>query len=79
MIATNGQTITGATVNATGCDIGIYVGSAVNGVTITGTTVTGAGSEGIVAEDNTSLTITGSTISGQRGSLPTRTSPTVTP
>ena len=72
MIATNGQTITGATVNATGCDIGIYVGSAVNGVTITGTSVTGAGSEAILAEDNSGLTISSSTISGNSVNVNTK-------
>ena len=70
MIATNGQTITGATVDATGCDIGIYVGSAINSVTITDTTVSGANNEGILAEDNTGLTITGSTIQ-DNGAAPT--------
>jgi hypothetical protein len=62
-IATNGQTITGAAVDATGCDVGIYVGSGINNVTITGTTVSNANDEGILAEGNTGLTVTASTIS----------------
>src|SRR6202023_2456183 len=62
MIALNAQTITLANVNATGCDIGIYVGSGINNVTITGTTVSNANDEGILAEENTGLTVTASSI-----------------
>jgi hypothetical protein len=61
-IATNGQTITGVNLNATGCDVGIYVGSGINNVTITGTTVSGANDEGILAEGNTGLMVTASSI-----------------
>ena len=70
IVATNGQTIATQTVNATGCDIGIYVGPAVNGVTIGGATtadavtVTGANDTGIFAEDNSGLTVQNDTITG---------------
>jgi hypothetical protein len=61
IIATTGQTITG-TVDATGCDIGIYVPPGTSGVTIDGATVSGANDHGIMAENTTSLTIQNSTI-----------------
>src|ERR1700688_2333961 len=61
MIATNAQVIN-TVVNATGCDVGIYVGAGINAVNITGATVSGANDEGILAEGNTGLIVTGSTI-----------------
>ncbi|MGH9062059.1 MAG: hypothetical protein ACRDZY_21465, partial [Acidimicrobiales bacterium] len=51
VVATKGQTIAGANVNATGCDVGIFVGKGVTGVTIKGATVTGAADQGILALD----------------------------
>ena len=72
VVATNGQTITsaGGNIDATGCDIGIYVGPGINGVTIGGTpasngmTISGANDTGIFAEDNSSLTVQNNTIQG---------------
>ncbi len=61
VIANNGQTITG-TVDATGCDIGVYVPPGTSGVTINGATVSGANDHGIMAEDTTDLAIQNSTI-----------------
>jgi hypothetical protein len=61
VIAQTGQTITGA-VDATGCDIGIYVPPGTSGVTINGATVSGANDHGIMAEDTTNLAIENSTI-----------------
>ncbi|HXA31009.1 MAG TPA: right-handed parallel beta-helix repeat-containing protein [Acidimicrobiales bacterium] len=61
IIATTGQSITG-TVDATGCDIGIYVPPGTSGVTIDGATVSGANDHGIMAENTTGLTIQNSTI-----------------
>ncbi len=58
LVATPG-TIT-QTLDATGCDVGIYVN--VNGVTITGSTISGANDEAILAENLTSLSITNNTI-----------------
>jgi hypothetical protein len=54
------QTINTPSIDATGCDVGIYVN--MNGATITGVTVSGANDEGILAEDVSGLTVTGSTI-----------------
>ena len=52
--------MTGGTINATGCDVGLYV--ATSGVSISGVTVSGANDEGILAENATGLTITGNTV-----------------
>lgn len=61
IVAKSGQTISDQTVNAAGCDIGIYVGSGVSGVTINSDTVTGASFQGILAEKTTGLTVENST------------------
>lgn len=62
IVAKSGQTISDRTVNAAGCDIGIYVGSGVSGVTINSVKVTGASFQGILAEKTTGLTVENSTI-----------------
>src|SRR5665811_2075108 len=68
-IATPNQTITGAT-DATGCDLGIYVGPGVTGVTINNATISGANDHGIFAQDTTGLTVSNSTVQGN-GVAPT--------
>src|SRR5664280_2581008 len=69
VIATTNQAITGAT-DATGCDLGIYVGPGVTSVTISHATVTGANDHGIFAQDTSGLQVTNSTVSGN-GVAPT--------
>ncbi|HET6966565.1 MAG TPA: right-handed parallel beta-helix repeat-containing protein, partial [Acidimicrobiales bacterium] len=59
---TNNQVITG-TIDATGCDVGIFVGPGITGVTITAD-VSGANDHGIFAVDTSGLTITGSHVTG---------------
>ena len=73
VVATAGQTISNQTVDATGCDLGIYVGPTASGVTISDTTVSGANDHGIMAEDATNLAIQNSTIENN-GLNPTPTS-----
>ena len=51
IILTSGQQLTGTTINATGCDIGIYIGAGTDKVLISGVTVTGANEHGIFAQD----------------------------
>jgi hypothetical protein len=63
VVATPGETITGP-VTATGCDLGVYVGTGVTGVTINGATVTGANDTGIFAEQTSGLTVENSTVDG---------------
>ncbi len=75
-IATTNEVITGS-VDATGCDIGIYVGSGITGVHIGGappasaTTVSGANDTGILAEQTSTLLIQNVTAQGN-GIAPTK-------
>ncbi|HEX7354046.1 MAG TPA: right-handed parallel beta-helix repeat-containing protein, partial [Mycobacteriales bacterium] len=64
VVAQANQKISATTVDATGCDIGIYVGSGATGVTIDGVTVTGANFQGILAEKTSALTVQNSTVDG---------------
>src|SRR6185312_7740621 len=61
IVATSGQTITG-TIDATGCDVGVFVGSGVSNVTVTAT-IHDANKVGVLADGATNVTVTGSTIS----------------
>lgn len=58
------QAIAHRTIDATGCDIGIYVGSGAADVTIKSVRVSGANFEGIFAEKTSHLTIENSTVTG---------------
>jgi hypothetical protein len=58
------QEISQRVVDATGCDIGIYVGAGVRHVSIRSTTVTGANFQGILAEKTSHLAISHSTVTG---------------
>lgn len=60
-IATQGQTIAG-TVDATGCNLGIYIGPGITGVTVNGATVSNATDHAILAEDTNDITIENNTI-----------------
>jgi len=57
MILTSNQQLTGTTITATGCDLGIYIGPGTNNVLISGVTVTGANEHGIFAQDASHVTI----------------------
>lgn len=63
IIATSGQTIN-YPVNATGFDVGIYVGPDVHDVTITGAKVSGANFIGILVQDAKDIVIKNSKITG---------------
>ncbi|WP_417563542.1 right-handed parallel beta-helix repeat-containing protein [Microbacterium sp.] len=77
VVAHPGQKITNKTVDATGCDVGIYVD--VPNVTINGVTVTGANAAGILAEATSHLTITRSTVDGNGFNAPAAPYPPGTP
>ena len=62
--------VTSLTVNATGCDLGIYVPPGTSGITISGVTVTGANDHGIFVQDADNVTISGSSVTGN-GVAPT--------
>jgi hypothetical protein len=57
-------TLTGTVVNATGCDIGIYVGPGADGTVIDGATVSGANDHGVLVQDVADVVVRNSTITG---------------
>lgn len=61
VVATSGQTITG-NIDATGFDIGIYIGPGVTNVMVNSATVSGANDEGILVQDTSGIVISNSTI-----------------
>ena len=64
VILTSNQQLTGTTINAKGCDIGIYVGPGSDKVMISGVTVTGANEHGIFVQDSSHVTIQYSVVTG---------------
>lgn len=64
VVASPGQRIEGGIINATGCDVGIYVGPGVENVMIDGVTVTGANDHGIFVQDTSHVRVESSTITG---------------
>ena len=63
VVAHSGQRISGY-IDATGYDLGIYIGPRVHGVTVSGATVTGANDEGILVQDTYGVVIKNSTVAG---------------
>jgi parallel beta-helix repeat protein len=63
VIAHSGQTIRG-TIDATGYDLGIYIGPGVHGVRVLGARVSGANDEGILVQDTHDVLIKDSTVTG---------------
>lgn len=63
VVAHSWQTIRG-TIDATGYDLGIYIGPGVHGVRVLGARVTGANDEGILVQDAHDVLIKNSTVSG---------------
>ncbi len=70
IIAHSGQTIRGQTIDATGCDIGVFVPPGSSNVLITDNTITGAGIHGIFAQDSLHILITRNNVSGNSGGVP---------
>ena len=65
MVVTHSHTtISGKTINATSCDIGIYVSPGLSYVTIKDTTVTGANQHGILVQDDSHVLIENSLVTG---------------
>jgi parallel beta-helix repeat protein len=62
LVAASGQQITGQTVDATGCNIGIFIGPNITNVIVSAATVENATDHGILAEDTTGITIEHSTV-----------------
>lgn len=63
IIAAKGQVITG-TINATGFDVGVYVGPGITGVVITNAKIFGANDHGIFVQDTCGIVIKDSNITG---------------
>lgn len=63
IVASSGQTISGP-IDATGCDLGVYVGPDVTGVTIAWATITGATRHAILVHNTTGVTIQHDTVTG---------------
>lgn len=61
VVATPHERISG-TIDATGCDIGVYVGPGVFGVKITGATITNANDHGIFVQDTSGTMISGDVV-----------------
>ena len=70
VVAVSGQTISG-TVNASGYDLGIYIGPGVHGVVVTGATISGANQEGILVQDTSNIQITNSIVKDNGAGGPT--------
>lgn len=68
IVATSGQVIVGE-VDATGFDVGIYIGPGIHNVVITGATVHGANNEGILVQDTSGIIVKNSTIKGNATDL----------
>jgi hypothetical protein len=62
VVATSGQKISG-TIDATGYDIGIYIGPGVHNVKVIGATISGANDEGILVQDASNILIENSMVS----------------
>ncbi|MCL4423599.1 MAG: right-handed parallel beta-helix repeat-containing protein, partial [Actinobacteria bacterium] len=62
MIATTGENIIDQTINAAGCDVGIYVPPGSSGVTISDSTVEHANDHGIFVQDSSDITIENDTV-----------------
>jgi hypothetical protein len=58
VVTTSHHTISGKTINATGCDVGIYVSPGLSYVTITSDTIFGASQHAIFVQDGSHITIT---------------------
>lgn len=67
--AHSGQVISGMTVNANGCDIGIFVPPGSKHVVITGNTVRHAGVHGIFVQDSSYVTVDHNTVTNNSAGL----------
>lgn len=63
VVAHTGQKISG-TIDASGYDVGVYIGPGVHGVTVSGATIKGANDEGILVQDTSGVVIRDSVLTG---------------
>jgi hypothetical protein len=64
VVTSSHTTISGTTINAAGCDLGIYVSPGLNHIVINQVTVTGANQHGIFVQDDSYVTIENSLLTG---------------
>lgn len=64
VVTTSGTTVSGKTIDASGCDIGIYVSPNLNDVTIIGNYITNANDHGIFVQDGHNIKIMDNIVSG---------------
>ena len=69
-IAHSNQVISHKTIDATGCDIGVYVPPGSSNVVISNDAITGAGIHGIFAQDSTHVLISNNDVYGNSGGVP---------
>jgi Right handed beta helix region len=67
--ATSGQWVTG-TIDATGCDVGVYVPPGSSGVVIANANISGANIHGIFVQDSSNVVIWGNSVVGNSGGVP---------
>ncbi|MGH2511395.1 MAG: right-handed parallel beta-helix repeat-containing protein, partial [Candidatus Limnocylindrales bacterium] len=64
VVLRSGAHVRGLHVDATGCDIGIFIGPGSTGTTVTGSTVTGANDHGIFVENASRVTLAQNLVEG---------------
>jgi parallel beta-helix repeat protein len=70
MVAHSGQVISGKTIDATGCDVGIFVPPGSTSVIITGDDVSGAGIHGIFVQDSSNIIISSNNVHDNSAGVP---------
>lgn len=70
MIAHSHQVISGKTINAAGCDVGIFVPPASRNVVITRDDISGAGIHGIFVQDSSKITISNNNVHDNSAGVP---------
>ncbi len=61
VVPTSAQTVTGP-IDATGCDVGVYIGPDAHDVTVDGATISGANYHAIIAQDTYNIVVQNSTV-----------------
>jgi parallel beta-helix repeat protein len=70
MVAHSGQVISGKTIDATGCDVGIFVPAGSTNVVIMRDDISGAGIHGIFVQDSSNIMISGNNVHDNSAGVP---------
>ncbi len=68
--ASSGQVVKNQNIDATGCDIGVFVPPGSSNVVIMMNTITGAGVHGIFVQDSSNVQVSMNTVTGNSGGVP---------